>query len=286
MTRQAFYKKGWEAEQRSMANAIILKIVGEIRAKMPRIGARKLHYLLQDPLKGHKIEIGRDRLLDLLSDHGLLVRRRKRYARTTDSNHRFRKYTNLIKELELVRPDQLWVSDITYLTMKEGFCYLSLVTDAYSRKIVGYYLSRGLEADGCIRAMLMATAGRKTPHQPLIHHSDRGIQYCCNDYVRMLNANEIAISMALKGDPYENAIAERINGILKTEFNLAETFEDFEQANSAVNQSVRVYNEVRPHGSCDYLTPNEAHEKHGQLSRRWKNYNRPKLVEPIELSTY
>lgn len=277
MTRQAFYKKGWEAEQRSMADAIILKIVNEIRIKMPCIGARKLHYLLQEPLKGHKIEIGRDKLFDLLSDHGLLVRRRKRYARTTDSNHRFRKYTNLIKELDVIRPDQVWVSDITYITLKEGFCYLSLVTDAYSRRIVGYYLSKGLEADGCIRALLMAIAARKNPALPLIHHSDRGIQYCCNDYVRMLNANEMGISMAKKGDPYENAIAERINGILKTEFNLADTFDEFEQASAAVNQSIMVYNEVRPHGSCDYLTPNEAHEKHGLLLHRWKNYNKFKL---------
>ena len=286
MTRQSFYKKGWEATQKSMAHAIILKIVNEIRIKMPRIGARKLHYLLQEPLKAHKIEIGRDRLFDLLSDHGLLVRRRKRYARTTDSNHRFRKYTNLIKELDVVRPDQLWVSDITYLTLKEGFCYLSLVTDAYSRRIVGYYLSKGLEADGCIRALLMAIAARKNPDLPLIHHSDRGIQYCCNDYVRMLNSNEMGISMAQKGDPYENAIAERINGILKTEFNLAATFDEFEQASTAVNQSIMVYNEVRPHGSCDYLTPNEAHEKQGLLSHRWKNYNKFKLQTTNELLTY
>lgn len=286
MTRQAFYKKGWEIEQRSMANAIILKIVNEIRVKMPRIGARKLHYLIQEPLKGHKIEIGRDKLFDLLSEHGLLVRRRKRYARTTDSNHRFRKYTNLIKELDVVRPDQLWVSDITYLTLKEGFCYLSLVTDAYSRRIVGYYLSKGLEADGCIRALLMAIAARKNPDLPLIHHSDRGIQYCCNDYIRMLNSNEMGISMAQKGDPYENAIAERINGILKTEFNLAAVFDEFEQASAAVNQSIMVYNEVRPHGSCDYLTPNQAHEKHGLLSHRWKNYNKFRLQTTNALLTY
>jgi len=239
---------------------------------MPRIGTRKLYYLLSDTLQQHSIKIGRDKLFDLLAASGLLVRRRKRRkASTTDANHPFRKYPNLVRELEVNRPDQLWVSDITYLSLSEGFCYLSLLTDAYSRKILGYSLQPSLKKEGPLSALGLALAtlqGRAK--DPLIHHSDRGMQYCCADYTALLQYNDISISMTEKGDPYENAIAERVNGILKDEFLLDQTFDSYEQAASAVTDAIHIYNNLRPHASCGYLTPQEAHQKQGLLKAKWK----------------
>jgi putative transposase len=242
----------------------------EIRQQMPRIGTRKLHYMLTDTLQKHSIRIGRDKLFDLLSDYGLLVRRRKRKrTNTTDSNHPFRKYPNLIRALEVLRPDHLWVSDITYISLRDGFCYLSLVTDAYSRKIVGYCLYPTLKKEGPIQALKMAVADR-VYRQPLIHHSDRGLQYCCTDYITLLESKAMYISMTENGDPYENAIAERVNGILKSEFALDSDFDNFEKANEAVKRAVSIYNQMRPHASCDYLTPEQAHQKQGLLNTKWK----------------
>lgn len=239
---------------------------------MPRIGARKLHYLLTGTLQQHGITIGRDKLFDLLDEYGLLVRRRKRKrTNTTDSNHPFRKYPNLVKELEVLRPNQLWVSDITYLSLKDGFCYLSLVTDAYSRKIVGYKLHPSLKKEGPLFALNMALGGLQYPTaQTLIHHSDRGLQYCCAEYTTLLTDRGLTISMTEKGDPYENAIAERVNGILKEEFALDREFGSFEQAQEAVSNAVHVYNHLRPHSSCNYLTPKQAHQQQGQLKTKWK----------------
>jgi len=156
-------------------------------------------------------------------------------------------------------PEEIWVSDITYIRMKKGFLYLALVTDAYSRKIVGYNLSGDLKADSCIKALQMALNGRIYPHRPLIHHSDRGIQYCCNAYVELLQQHRLHISMTQSGSPYDNAIAERINGILKTEFGLRSTFESFTAAKQNVDQAVEKYNYLRPHFSCDLKTPQYKH---------------------------
>ena len=237
---------------------------------MPRIGTRKLHYLLGDALQRHGISIGRNKLFDLLSDYGLLVRRRKRKGvSTTDSNHPFRKYPNLVRELQVLRPNHLWVSDITYLSLIDGFCYLSLVTDAYSRKIVGYCLHPTLKKEGPIQALKMAVADR-VYRQPLIHHSDRGLQYCCGDYISLLGQSGISISMTEKGDPYENAIAERVNGILKSEFELDSAFSSFEAAKAAVDKAIDIYNHQRPHSSCNYLTPVQAHLQQGLLPTKWK----------------
>ncbi len=237
---------------------------------MPRIGTRKLHYMLTDTLQKHNISIGRNKLFDLLAEYGLLVRlpRRKRVS-TTDSNHPFRKYPNLIRELQVARPDHLWVSDITYLSLTDGFCYLSLVTDAYSRKIIGYCLYPTLKKEGPVQALKMAVSDR-VYRQPLIHHSDRGLQYCCNDYTGLLVQSGISISMTEKGDPYENAIAERVNGILKTEFDLDRDFSSFNEAKDAVDKAIDVYNHQRPHASCNYLTPAQAHLQQGLLPAKWK----------------
>jgi len=254
-----------------MEDEIIVKRVRELRAQMPRIGTRKLYHLLQQTLRLHRISIGRDGLFNLLANYGLLVRRRKRTkACTTDSNHRFKKYPNLVTQLDINSPGQVWVSDITYIHLPEDFCYLSLITDAYSRKIVGYNLYPTLHTQGPYNALQMALFNTASRTSGLIHHSDRGTQYCSETYTRMLQNETIGISMTENGDPYENAIAERVNGILKTEFDLDRPFESYQAASAAVDQAVHVYNQQRPHSSCDYLTPDQAHQTQGKLKHRWK----------------
>lgn len=216
--------------------------------------------------------MGRDKLFELLDQYGMLVRRRKRKRiHTTNSNHPFRKYPNLIREVVVIRPDHLWVSDITYISLSDDFCYLSLVTDAYSRKIVGYCLYPTLKKEGPLQALAMGLDSlQRTKRKALIHHSDRGLQYCCLQYTALLERNSITISMTEKGDPYENAIAERVNGILKTEFMLDQDFNDFDHALQAVHHAVNTYNQLRPHASCNYLTPQQAHLQEGILPSKWK----------------
>src|SRR4051794_19096909 len=250
----------------------------EIRTSLPRIGTRKLLHLLTPRLAEHKLEVGRDYLFELLATHKLLVRSRKRKAVTTDSRHWMRKYSNLTGELTVVRPEQLWVSDITYIRLTNGFAYLSLITDAYSRKIVGCHLSKTLAAEGCIAALQRALAARSYPAHSLIHHSDRGVQYCSKQYVELLDDHKIASSMTENGDPYENALAERVNGIIKGEFNLYSSAVGFEQTCQLVQTAIHAYNELRPHASCDYLTPQQAHLQAGVLNKRWKHY--PKQEQP------
>jgi putative transposase len=182
------------------------------------------------------------------------------------------KYTNLIGEMEIGWPEQLWVSDITYIRLINEFAYLSLITDAYSRKIVGFCLRKDLSSQGCITALQMALMNRGYKRHPLIHHSDRGSQYCCKEYVALLTSNKIAISMTENGDPYENALAERVNGILKSEFKLYTSSVGLEETRQLVAKSIHNYNTVRPHASCDYLTPQQAHVTSGELKKRWKKY--------------
>jgi len=247
---------------------------------MPRIGTRKLHYLLTETLQKHNISIGRDKLFDLLEESGLLVRRRKRKrTNTTDSNHPFRKYPNVIRELQVLRPNHLWVSDITYISLVDSFCYLSLVTDAYSRKIVGWCLHPNLKKEGPLHALQMSLNGLVSKPQVLIHHSDRGLQYCCGEYISILENNDIVISMTEKGDPYENAIAERVNGILKTEFELDRDFSSFDQAKVSVEKAISVYNQQRPHLSRNNLTPEQAHQQQGLLPKRWRKKRSKELIK-------
>lgn len=257
-----------------MEEELVVKQVLLIRKTLPKLGGRKLHHMLQNFMEQHRINMGRDQLFDLLSEQGLLIKKRKRRVSTTNSNHRFRKYPNMTKGLEINRSEQLWVSDITYLSTRQGFVYLSLITDAYSKKIVGYNVENNLATEGCIKALQMALEGRKQRKRLLIHHSDRGIQYCSSAYVELLQSKSVTISMTEKGDPHENAIAERVNGILKDEFNLYQTFRSISHAKSVVKQSVFYYNNHRPHGTCDYLTPQKTEMKEGVLTRRWKNYYR------------
>lgn len=252
-----------------MADAIVLKLVREIRQDLPRAGVPKLHFMLKDKLRAHEIKMGRDALYELLGEHGYLIRYRRRKPYTTNSNHPYKKYPNLIRDVKyLTHPGQLWVSDITYIRLKEKFCYLSIVTDAYSHKIIGYCLHPSLHSDGPVNALLMAAKSKR--QVTLIHHSDRGSQYCCGEYVKMLEHYGIQISMTEKGDPYENAIAERVNGILKGEFLLDKTFTSFTEAQQAVNNAIEKYNHIRPHDSCDKLTPVQAHDHNGILRKRWK----------------
>jgi putative transposase len=263
-----------------MRDAIIIKSVSAIRNNMPRIGTRKLHSMLKETLLLHKIDIGRDCLFDLLADYNMLIRKRKRKKIfTTDSNHPFRKYPNIIKELAITAPNQVWVSDITYIALLNNYCYLSLITDAYSRKIVGFCLHPTLEKEGPLAALEMALFLQISNFKgSLIHHSDRGLQYCSHAYISKLTGSEVSISMTEKGDPYENAVAERVNGILKSEFLLNRTFKNMEEASAVVSQSINIYNSQRPHGSCDYLTPDQAHHSTGILTARWKKRTNKELL--------
>ena len=272
-TRHAYYDSLWRKESSLVKEDLILQEVASIRKQLPRIGTRKLHFMLQNTLTTHQISLGRDYLFDLLSEHKLLIRQRKRKAITTDSRHWMRKYSNLVKGIEVTRPEQVWVSDITYIRLNNHWGYLSLITDAYSRKIMGYSFRQDLAAAGCIEALKMALSG-KLYDAPIIHHSDRGSQYCSHHYVALLLKNNIAISMTQNGDPYENALAERVNGIIKAEFNLYSSALGFHETGRKVHRSIKSYNELRPHASCDYLTPEQAHFRSGKLRKRWKNYNR------------
>jgi transposase InsO family protein len=285
VTRQAYYDAAEHEKKTSIAHMLVLSLVREYRSDIPLIGTRKLLFLLVPDLKQHGIKIGRDQLFELLRFHGLLIRRRRRIVKTTDSHHWLKKYPNLIKGLEITGTNQLWVSDLTYIRTLEGFSYLSLITDAFSRKIVGYSLYQTLEAVGCISALKMAIAGRScdSPYF-LIHHSDRGIQYCSAEYVSILNDENIAISMTQSGSPYDNALAERVNGIIKNEFYPKRVYQNHKEAAKAITKIIDTYNNKRPHASIDYLTPDQAHTHEGLLMKRWKQYqkkrkNVPKTVE-------
>jgi putative transposase len=268
-TRHAYYDKAWHIEERIEIHHIVLEMVAQIRREIPRIGTPKLHLMIKKPLQSQNIKFGRDALHQLLINEVLLIKSKKRYAKTTDSNHWMKKYPNLIKNIIVQESEQIWVSDITYIVVDGNFNFLSLITDAYSKLIVGYCLYHSLEAEGSLIALQMALKQRiKTTS--LIHHSDRGVQYCCHDYVNLLHENKIQVSMTDKGDPYENAIAERVNGILKTDFNLCQEFKNRDDALITVNKSINAYNNLRPHMSCNYLTPIEAHKMTGVLEKKWK----------------
>jgi len=286
VTRQAYYDAAEHEKKTSIAHMLVLSLVREYRSDIPLIGTRKLLFMLMPDLRQHGIKIGRDQLFELLRFHGLLIRRRKRIVKTTDSHHWLKKYPNLIKGLEVTGVNQLWVSDLTYIRTLEGFSYLSLITDAFSRKIVGFSLYQTLEAIGCICALKMAIVGRScdSPYF-LIHHSDRGIQYCSAEYVGILNDENIAISMTQSGSPYDNALAERVNGIIKNEFYPKRVYQNHKEAAKAITRIIHTYNNKRPHASIDYLTPDQAHTHEGLLTKRWKHYQRKRkdVPEPVEV---
>lgn len=270
-TRHAYYDHQWRMQDLGLKDEIVLQHVLDIRKKQNRIGTLKLHHMLQQPLEEHGVKIGRDYLFALMRDHGLHIRNHKRKAITTNSRHWMHKYNNLIKEMIINRPEQVWVSDITYIQLRKKWGYLSLITDAYSKKIMGWAFRKDLSAQGCIDALHMAINQRKYHRNKLIHHSDRGSQYCSKGYVDLLTDGKIAVSMTENGDPYENAIAERVNGILKAEFDLYGAQIGLKETTKKIRESIQTYNQLRPHASCDYLTPEQAHLKNGELKKRWKH---------------
>jgi putative transposase len=281
-SRQAYYQQAKYNYKEAVKAEIILRFVHEQRKLMPRLGSRKLHHILMSQLP-EDFHLGRDAFFDLLRDNKLLIRRRRYRVKTTFSNHWLNKYPNLIKDFSPYKSHQLWVSDITYLELREGFIYLFLITDAYSRKIVGWNLSDTLEAKHAVSALRMAL--RQLPRYvvDIFHHSDRGIQYCSGEYVKILKKREIKISMTENGDPLENSIAERVNGILKTEWINDLRLIDKQKSIREINRIINIYNTSRPHGSIDMMTPQNAHEQEGKLKRHWKNYykKRPELVTDI-----
>ncbi len=240
--------------------------------------------LLEPFLIEHQIKMGRDALFELLASHHLLIKRRKRRVHTTHSFHWLRKYPNLIRDFIPSRPNQLWVSDITYWRLKDGFIYISFITDTYSHKIVGYQVDETLEAASTIRALQMAVDQAAASLEGLIHHSDRGIQYCSHNYVKLLQDNEIHISMTENGDPLENALAERVNGIIKGEYLDHYHVETINEATELLGQVVELYNKERPHMSISNLNPEQIHQTSQPTERLWKNYytkNRT-LVNPLQ----
>ena len=254
-TKQAYHKQRHHQDDTRLRERVVLDHVLAIRRQLPRAGVRKLHYLIQPSLEVKGIGYGRDKLFALLGREGLLVKKRKRYTKTTNSQHWMRKYPNLIKDRVPSRPEEIWVADITYVPGEHGHQYLHLITDAYSKQVMGYELSQDLEANSTLKALKMAIRHRKYQPGPLIHHSDRGLQYCSSLYTEMLKDNGIGISMTENGDPYENPVAERMNGILKDEFGIDLVKGDLKTNRQFTGQTIKIYNSLRPHLSCSMLTP-------------------------------
>lgn len=259
LKRDAYYKYKRREDKRLEIEKKVIAIVKNRRKSLPREGVRKLTRSLNQEFTNANLKIGRDTLYNILRKHNMLTLRKKYSSRTTNSLHRFYKYKNIIKDVEVTRPNQVWVSDITYIRTIKGFCYLALITDMYSRKIVGYDISNSLELKGCVRALNKALYQAKNIKH-LIHHSDRGIQYCSNVYTQILKRNNILISMTEENHCYENAIAERLNGILKDEFYLDQTFNNLQHAKRATKNAINLYNEIRLHLSLDYKTPNMVYK--------------------------
>ena len=248
---------------------------------MGKMGGRKLWHEINRVYPG---AISRDKLFDILDRHHLKVNRRKRAVRTTWSASWLHQFPNLVKDMVLTASNQVWVSDITYIETASGFVYLHLVTDAYSKKIMGWCLSPNLHAEATIKALQMAIRTAGCDLTGLIHHSDRGCQYCCEKYVKLLQDNGVLISMTQDGDRRDNAIAERVNGILKTEWLYDDHFKGFQDAYVRVAQVINLYNNKRPHLSLNYQTPAQAYLETGAQVRVWKNYyksNKPEEVATI-----
>lgn len=226
---------------------------------MPRLGTRKLYHLLKEEFVSKGIKVGRDQLFRILRVNNLLVKRKRSYQKTTNSKHWLKKHKNLIESLVITHPEQVWVADITYIPTEDGHNYLSLITDAYSRRIMGYHLAEDLKTDGPLSALKMALSNRIS-NNSIIHHSDRGLQYCSYEYQQILQENDLIASMTESYDPYQNAIAERVNGILKDEFNLEQGFKEHLQAVQVIKESINIYNNERPHFSCDLNTPAFIHK--------------------------
>lgn len=235
-------------------------MVDRERKVLPRIGTRKVHYLITDSLQRAGLKCGRDKLFALMRQYGLLIQPRRRYVQTTMSKHWLRKWPNIIKDKLVSQPDEVWVSDITYLKTEQGNCYLNMITDACSRKIVGYAVADNMETESMIGALRMAVAQKINPRYPTIHHSDRGLQYCSKEYELLTTKNNIRLSITQNGDPYENALAERMNRTIKEEFGMDRTLKTKSQVKQLVDESIFLYNQKRPHLALKMKTPEQAYQ--------------------------
>jgi len=277
LTRQAYYQSKNRVEKDLIEQEILLDKIGDIRKDHKRLGGRKLFFKLEAFMDEHNIKMGRDAFFDLLRDNKLLVKQRKSHHVTTNSNHWMKKYPHLIKDIEPIGPNHVWVSDITYWKTKGGHYYISFITDAYSRKIVGYHVADTMEAIESATALKMAIKTLKISAKGLIHHSDRGSQYCSSIYVNILKKEGIKISMTENGDPLENAIAERINGIIKGEYLFDYLIKTLLNAKEVLKSVVKLYNEDRPHSSIGNAVPSKVHSNDTdiEIKRLWKNYYQP-----------
>jgi len=276
-SRQSYYARKHRIEQQQFEDAIIVDLVKSERKVARRVGGKRLYEILKPDLQRHSIKLGRDKFLEILRSNNLLVKRRRKRKKTTFSRHSLRLYPNISKDILVDKSELLWVSDITYVRVKEGFSYLILITDAYSRKVVGYHFSQKMDAAFCEVALRSAIGNRQFPNRPLVHHSDRGVQYCSALYTGILKEHIIAISMTENGDPLENALAERMNGIFKDNFDIARTFDSFEQAKQTIDQAIDYYNNRLPHSSIDKMTPSQAHFCTGELKKHWKKVKHSSL---------
>ena len=278
---QAYHKHNKKALINQVNEKFILEQIDAIRKHQPRCGGRKLFIMLQPFFKEHNISMGRDKFFDVLKRNKLLVRRTKRSVHTTDSKHHFYRYPNLVKGFTPLKAHELWVADITYIPLKERFAYLFLITDAYSRKIVGFHVSDDMKVNSAVVALKKALA-QKPPETIVIHHSDRGIQYCSTEYVNLLQQHHAMISMTNNGDPLENAIAERINGILKTEL-ISSYYNDIDAASVHISRCITIYNYRRRHSSLNWQIPADVHMQKGPQIRRWKNYYQPPKNKEVNM---
>ncbi len=276
MDRQVYYRSLKRSSVRISKAQQVVALVKEKRMIQPKIGGRKLYFMLKEPLKS--LSIGRDRFFDILRANHLLIVPKRSYHVTTNSHHRFRKHKNMILDYQITKPNQVWVADITYIGNRQNPSYLSLITDAYSKKIVGHHVADNLNTENSLIALRKALKNKKVNLESLIHHSDRGLQYCSNEYQKLLEKHHINCSMTQNSDPYENAVAERINGILKQEFDIDKYDVETKLRRQIVNESIEIYNEIRPHFSNHYLTPNQMHEQSVLKMKTYKTKNQSKNV--------
>ncbi len=293
-TKQGYYKQIKRIEEKRIDEMLVLEMIKEKRKLWKKGSGRNLHASLTEEFRKHNIKLGRDKFFDLLRANGLLMSRKQRRARTTFSYHHFHKYPNLIKDIVVNKPNQVIVSDITYIWIEEEkrFSYLFLITEMYSRRIIGYCLSEDMKTSSGLVALKMAVSNMQSKRTNdicgCIHHSDRGIQYCSNRYTNYLKQHKMLISMTENGDPLANPIAERVNGIIKGEFTLQKqiSFSSFAKAKKQISKIIAFYNDERPHRSIEMLTPSKAYEFEGSLKRMWKTYyptskKKLKIIENI-----
>ena len=262
-TKQAYYKQMRSKARKALQEVIVLEMIQKIRKKAltNRWGGRKLYTLLQDELSGSSIKIGRDKLFDILRENDMLVRPRKQRYYTTQSHHWLRKYENLIENATVSSSNQIWVSDITYVKFNDEVYYLYLITDVYSQKIVGFHICNDLQASSAVEALKMSLRNHQIAKPfSLVHHSDRGVQYCSEEYTEILNNHKVLISMAKPSSPHENAIAERVNGILKEEWLYDLVINEGENPHHRIKGIIEVYNKIRPHNSLGNIAPSQVHD--------------------------